>query len=179
MRLTLWIPVLAASGALLLAPPLSSPPADEAHASGTDAAKRPASYLPAAGAKGAANETAALEIRRQQLAAREAALAIKEQELKNLAATLDARVKELEAAKASLDQSLDARKKVRNAEFQKMLKVYMSLKPAEAAGLLDKLPEAQTMEILNQMDQRHLTKLLPLIKPDRALKWTRENMAAK
>ncbi|WP_298431939.1 hypothetical protein [Geobacter sp.] len=178
MRLTFWIPVLAASGALLLAPPLSSPPADEAHASGADAAKRPASYLPASGARGVASETA-LEIKRQQLVAREAALAVKEQELKNLAATLDARVKELEAAKASLDQSLDARKKVRNAEFQKMLKVYMSLKPAEAAGLLDKLPEAQTMEILNQMDQRHLTKLLPLIKPDRALKWTRENMAAK
>lgn len=172
MRVSIPLGIVAVAGLLLLAISSSSPRSDEAHAA-TDTGSRYAS------SRSGADEAAALELKRQQLAAREAAVAIKEQELKNLAATLDARVKELDAAKAALDQSLEARKSVQQAEFQKMLKVYNALRPAEAAGLLDKLSEGQEMEILNQMDQRHLTKLLPLIKPERALKWTRQNLADK
>lgn len=104
---------------------------------------------------------------------------MKEQELKNLSAKLEARVKELEAAKAALDRSLDARKKVQSANYQKMLKVYKTLKPAEAAQLLDKMDEGEVLEILNEMDQKRVAKLLPLMKQERALRWTRHSLAAK
>lgn len=171
MRAAIPLGIIAVAGLFLFAQPSSAPHADEAHAA-TDGSRY-------SNSRSSADTAAALELKRQQLAAREAAIAIKEQELKNLAATLDARVKELDAAKAALDQSLEARKNVQTAEFQKMLKVYNTLRPAEAAGLLDRLSEAQELEILNQMDQRHLTKLLPLVKPERALRWTRQNLTGK
>lgn len=172
MRRAVWMPVLAVSGLLFLAPPRSG----EALAA-AEGTKPVATHQ--AGGKGAVGETAGLEIKRQQLAAKEAALAIKEQELKSLAATLDARVKELEAAKANLDKSLDARKKVQSANYQKLLKVYKALKPQEAVKLLDGLSEAEALELFGEMDQKRAAKLLPLIKQERAVKWTRQNLAAK
>lgn len=172
--------VLAAVGFLLLAPPIFTIPSAVAQSPGGGGPSPAAAPVhPANGVKGGVGEAAALELKKQQLAAREAALAIKEQELKALAATLEARVKELEAAKASLDRSLDARKKVQSANYQKLLKVYKALKPQEAVRLLDGLPEQEALELLNEMDQKRAAKLLPLIKQERALKWTRQNLAAR
>lgn len=180
MRKGAFIPFLAATGFLLLAPPLCTPPSVEAQSSGGNTA-RPAVAPPVypTGSKNGVSEAAALELKKQQLAAKEAALAIKEQELKALSATLEARVKELEAAKSGLDRSLDARKKVQSANYQKLLKVYKGLKPQEAVKLLDSLPENEALELLSEMDQKRAAKLLPLIKKERALKWTRQNLAAR
>lgn len=175
------IPLLAAMGFLLLAPPLCTPSAVEAQTSGGSGARSAAQgpVYPTASSRNGVGEAAALELKKQQLAAKEAALAIKEQELKSLAATLDARVKELAAAKTSLDRSLDARKKVQSANYQKLIKVYKGMKPQDAVKLLDSLSENEALELLNDMDQKRATKLLPLIKKERALKWTRQNLAAR
>ncbi|RNC70716.1 MAG: hypothetical protein ED859_05610 [Desulfuromonadales bacterium] len=179
MRKTILIAVAAVSGLLLPALPVFSPA--RAQSPGTVGTKpaAPATGNGQAAGKSAPGEAALPEMKRQQLAAREAALAIKEQELKNLAATLDARVKELEAAKAGIDRSLDARKKVQSANYQKLLKVYKGLKPDEAVKLLDRMDEGEALELLSEMDQKRAAKLLPLIKQERALKWTRQNLAAK
>lgn len=181
MRTKTIMPLMAAMGFLLLAPPLCTPSAVEAQSSGGSGARSTAQGVvyPTASSRNGVGEAAALEIKKQQLAAREAALAIKEQELKSLAATLDARVKELETAKTSLDHSLDARKKVQSANYQKLLKVYKALKPQQAVKLLDGLPEREALELLSEMDQKRAAKLLPLIKQERALKWTRQNLAAR
>ena len=169
------------AGLLLLAPPLCLHAPDEAGAE-TPRPAPPAGgeLLPKTGTpvKGAVSEAAALELKRQQLAAREAALAVKEQELKNLSATLEARVKELEAAKSGIDKTLDARKKVQSANYQKLLKVYKALKPQDAAKFVDKLDEHEALELLGEMDQKRLAKLLPLLKQERVVKWTRLNMVA-
>ncbi len=181
MRKASFIPLVAVSGFLLLAPPICTPPSVEAQPSG-GSSTRPAvtaPVYPTGGAKNGVSEAASLELKKQQLAAKEAALAVKEQELKALAATLEARVKELETAKAGLDRSLDARKKVQSANYQKLLKVYKGLKPQEAVKLLDGLPENEALELLSEMDQKRAAKLLPLIKKERALKWTRQNLAAR
>lgn len=173
--------IVAATGLLLLASPICTPPSVEAQSSGGNGTRSAAvaPVYPTGGAKNGVGEAAALELKKQQLAAKEASLAIKEQELKALAATLETRVKELEAAKTSLDRSLDARKKVQSANYQKLLKVYKGLKPQEAVKLLDGLPEDQALELMSEMDQKRAAKLLPLIKQERALKWTKQNLAAR
>lgn len=181
MGKTVITTIVAATGFLFLAPPIYTPPSVEAQSSGGSNA-RPAvaaPVYPTGGDKNGVGEAAALELKKQQLAAKEAALSIKEQELKALAATLEARVKELESAKAGLDRSLDARKKVQSANYQKLLKVYKGLKPQEAVKLLDGLSENEALELLSEMDQKRAAKLLPLIKKERALKWTRQNLAAR
>lgn len=107
---------------------------------------------------------------------REAALAMKEQEMKRLEQSLDSRIKELEATRKGLEASLE-RKKTEDAEkYRKMLKVYKSLRPEEAAALMDKLDEDLALEMLNQMDQKTAAKLIPHLNQARVLKWTSRSL---
>jgi flagellar motility protein MotE (MotC chaperone) len=127
----------------------------------------------------AADEAAGLELKRQQLAEKEAALAVKEEELKRLSAVIDNRIKELEIRKKALDESLKIKKKVDSERYQKMLKVYKSLKPDQAAGLMDKLEEDIAIEMLSQMDKKTIVKLVPFLNQPRVLKWTMEQVKTR
>jgi flagellar motility protein MotE (MotC chaperone) len=107
---------------------------------------------------------------------REAALSLKEQEMKKMEQSIDSRIKELEATRKGLETSL-ARKKAEDSEkYKKVLKVYKSLRPEEAAALLDKLDEDIALEMLNQMDQKRAAKLIPYLNQARVLKWTRQSL---
>ena len=144
---------------------------------GSGAATAPRSS--ATDAKALAEESAALEIRRQQLVEREAAMAAKEQELKRAAAGLDARLKELAELKKAFDEAMKQKKAealARQERYKKMLKVYRGLKPAEAGKLIDNLEEDLAIEMLNQMDQKTAIKLIPYLNQPRVIKWTRLNL---
>jgi flagellar motility protein MotE (MotC chaperone) len=107
---------------------------------------------------------------------REAALALKEQEMKKLEQSLDSRIKQLEATRKGLEAPL-ARKKTEDAgRYKKMLKVYKSLRPEEAAALMDKLDEEIALEMLNQMDQKTAARLIPYLNQARVLKWTSKSL---
>ena len=123
-----------------------------------------------------ANDAAALEQKREQLAQKEAALKAKESALNQLSAQLDARVSELNAAKKGIEESLVAKKKQDDERYKKMLKIYKGLKPQDAADLLNKLDEKIVIEMLNLMDQKTAVKLIPLITQPRVLEWTRLNL---
>ena len=131
------------------------------------------------------DDFAALELRRQQLAEKEAALKAKEDALGRLAAKLDARVIELNAAKKAIEGALVARKaeeeerRKKDAErYKKMIKIYKTLKAADAAELMNKLEPKLVIEMLNQMDQKTAVKLIPFITQPRVLEWTRLNLTA-
>ncbi|GAB4302551.1 MAG: hypothetical protein Fur0034_17490 [Desulfuromonadia bacterium] len=122
------------------------------------------------------DEGGALELKRQQIIAREAAVAAKEQELNRLSSDLDAKIRQLSELKKSLEEFTKQKKAeeaARKERFQKMIKVYKGLKPAEAGGLIDGLEEDLAIELLNQMDQKLLVKLIPYLNKPRVLKWTR------
>lgn len=129
--------------------------------------------------KSLAEESAAVEIRRQQLVERESALAAKEQELKKATAGLDAKLKELAELKKTFDEAMKQKKAegiARQERYKKMIKVYRGLKPAEAGKLIDNLEEELAIEMLNQMDQKTAIKLIPFLNQPRVLKWTRLNL---
>jgi len=135
----------------------------------------PPSSPPAATA-GKTDDRESLELRRQQLIAREAALAAKEQELNRLSADLDGKIRQLTELKKSLEEFTRQKKAdeaARKERFQKMIKVYKGLKPAEAGGLIDGLEEDLAIQLLNEMDQKLLVKLIPYLNKPRVLKWTR------
>jgi flagellar motility protein MotE (MotC chaperone) len=104
---------------------------------------------------------------------REAALTLKEQEMKKLEQSLDSRIKQLEATRKGLEAPLARKKTEDSGRYKKMLKVYKSLRPEEAAALMDKLDEEIALEMLNQMDQKTAAKLIPYLNQARVLKWTR------
>lgn len=169
-QLSLMSTVLLAAGIMAAAVP---------HYTTVSAANAPAtsvspeSNVPRAPAKGPAEE---IDLRRQQLIAREAALAAREQELNRLSSDLDTKMKQLSDLRKSLEEftkqkkAADAAKRER---FQKMIRVYKGLKPAEAGGLIDGLEEELAIELLDQMDQKLLVKLIPYLNKPRVLKWTR------
>jgi flagellar protein FlbB len=123
-----------------------------------------------------ADDSAALEAKRQQLADKEAQLKAKEEALKKLSAVLDARVAELNAAKKGLEGALVAKKKQDDERYKKMIKIYKGLKADQAGALLDKLDSKMVIEMLNQMDQKTAIKLIPFISQPRVLEWTRINL---
>jgi len=138
-----------------------------------------AAEMRSAPARPPADDAAALELKRQQLAEREAALKAKEAALNRLSATLDSRVEELNAAKKGIEASLVVKKKQDDERYKKMIKIYKGLKPEQASELLNKLDEKMVIEMLNQMDQKTAVKLIPFITQPRVLEWTRLNLAGK
>lgn len=130
----------------------------------------------AAAVRPPADDAASLDLKRQQLAEREAALKAKEEELGRLSATLDAKANELNAARKGIEASLSAKKKQDDERYKKMVKIYKGLKPEQAGALLNKLEAKLVIEMLNQMDQKTATKLIPFITQPRVLDWTRQNL---
>ena len=127
-------------------------------------------------ARQVADDSASLDLKRQQLAEKEAALKAKEEALGKLSATLDARVIELNAAKKGLEGALVAKKKQDDERYKKMIKIYKGLKADQAGALLNKLDDKLVIEMLNQMDQKTAIKLIPYINQPRVLEWTRLNL---
>lgn len=80
--------------------------------------------------------------------------------------------KELAAAR-------EAQKKLQGERARKTLKIYRSLRPEDAARLIDRLDESTAAEILNSLDQKTVTNLIPYLNQARVLKWTRETIAGR
>ncbi|MRR06187.1 MAG: hypothetical protein EG828_04485 [Deltaproteobacteria bacterium] len=111
--------------------------------------------------------------KREEILERETAVSMKEKELKNLSDSLASRIQQLQQARKEIEVSLEQKKKDDAEKYQKMLKVYKALRPEAAAALMDKLDEGMAFELLNQMDTKTAVKLIPLMKQDRVVKWTR------
>jgi flagellar protein FlbB len=119
------------------------------------------------------------EQKRDEILERETAVSLKEKELKSLSESLSSRIQQLQQARKEIEASLDQKKKDEAEKYQKMLKVYKSLRPEAAAALLDKLDEGMALEMLSQMDTKTAVKLIPLMNQDRVLKWTRMSLKDK
>jgi len=115
---------------------------------------------------------------RNEILEREIAVSLKEKELKNLSESLSTKIQQLQQARKEIEISLDQKKKDDAEKYKKMLKVYKALRPEAAAALMDKLDEGMAFELLNQMDTKTAVKLIPLMKQDRVLKWTRLSLKA-
>lgn len=119
------------------------------------------------------------EQKRNDLLERETAVSLKEKELKSLSENLSSRIQQLQQARKEIESSLDQKKKDEAEKYKKMLKVYKSLRPEEAAALMDKLDEGMALEMLSQMDTKTAVKLIPLMNQNRVLKWTRLSLKDK
>jgi len=130
--------------------------------------------------RAAREERAIQETRRQQLAEKEAALAAKEEELKKLGAKIDEQLKSMEATKKQYDEMVKAEEERRKQEMgervTRMVKLFKTMKPSQAAELLDKMEEGEVKLLLDKLDVKTVAKLVPNLNQPRTIRWVNENL---
>lgn len=108
-----------------------------------------------------------LEARDQTLAAREAVLAAAERKIA-------ARVDELKTLQARLE-ALDATRKERDeASWRGLVKVYETMKPREAAAIMNDLDMTVLLAVLDRMKEAKAAPILAAMQPDKARQVTTE-----
>ena len=108
-----------------------------------------------------------LENRAQALAAREALLAATEKKI-------SARVEELKALQTRLEVLDTARKERDEASWRGLVKVYETMKPREAAAIMNDLDMAVLLAVLDRMREAKAAPILAAMAPDKARQVTAE-----
>lgn len=105
--------------------------------------------------------------RQKELDAREAKLAQREKDLELVEGRVSAKVARLEA----LEKKLAARKGPPAAQV--LAKIYATMKPEQAAPILDRLDEKTVEKIFSRMRERQVAAIMALMDRDRAVTLTR------
>lgn len=108
-----------------------------------------------------------LEARGQTLAAREAVLAAAERKIA-------ARVDELKALQSRLEALDNARKERDEASWRGLVKVYETMKPRDAAAIMNDLEMSVLLAVLDRMKEAKAAPILALMQPDKARQVTTE-----
>jgi len=105
---------------------------------------------------------------REQIAEQKAEAEAKIAEAALAAEALAAEVARLEALKAEIDSFNNARSEEQQAELARLVKVYETMKPKEAATLLADLDMGTTMELFGLMKERKAAEIMAKMDPVRA-----------
>ena len=142
---------LAASGKA--APPPAAPP--PAAAPPKEQSEPP---LPQRSSEGAINDR--LGDRRRQLDERAKELDQREALLKASEKKLDERVDELKRIEQRIDSAVTARQDEKSGQYKSLVTMYESMKPKDAARILDKLDLDVTLELVTRMNARKTSEIL-------------------
>jgi flagellar motility protein MotE (MotC chaperone) len=109
-----------------------------------------------------------LRQRREQLEAREVTLATREAVLTATERKLSGRVEELQALQKKLE-ALDASRAQReDAGWQGLVKLYETMKPRDAATIMNELDMQVLLQVLDRMREGKAALILSAMHPDRA-----------
>ncbi len=108
-----------------------------------------------------------LEARQQTLAAREALLAAAERKIA-------ARVDELKTLQTRLESLDTARKERDETSWRGLVKVYETMKPREAATIMNDLEMSVLLAVLDRMKESKAAPILAAMQPDKARQVTAE-----
>jgi flagellar motility protein MotE (MotC chaperone) len=115
-----------------------------------------------------------LRQRRQDLDARADAMAVRESVLVATEQKLASRVAELQTLQVSLEHLDAALKQKEDAGWQGLVKVYETMKPKEAAGILNDLAMPVLLPVLDRMKDAKAAAVLAVMNPDKARDVTAE-----
>ncbi len=104
----------------------------------------------------------------EELDARDAALTQKEQELNMLQATIEQKLQKMTEVQQKIEQLLTARKDLIDRSIKHLVKVYASMKPKEAAILIEKLDKDISIQLLSRMKGKNAAKILGKMDPGTA-----------
>jgi|GEM_PF-973850 len=117
--------------------------------------------------------SAALKAREEAVAAREKAAAEKEKELAALAKEVDDKFSQLNKLQEEVKGQLGPAGPGRDQNFKNLIKVYSAMSPSKVAPLLDKMEDAESVEILRAMKTDAVAKIIPKLGQDKAVRVSR------
>ncbi|MFT3995767.1 MAG: hypothetical protein QM667_00045 [Asticcacaulis sp.] len=106
--------------------------------------------------------------RRTELDAREKQIGTQEQLITAAEAKLDGRIKQLTDLKTQVQALLDEANKTGDQDVVRMVKVYESMKPKDAARVFETLKDDVRLPIAGKMKERNLAAVLAQMSPDKA-----------
>jgi flagellar motility protein MotE (MotC chaperone) len=109
-----------------------------------------------------------LRQRREQLEAREAGLATREAVLAATERKLAGRVEELQALQKKLETLEASRVQREDAGWQGLVKLYETMKPRDAATIMNELEMKVLLQVLDRMKEAKAAPILSAMHPDRA-----------
>jgi flagellar motility protein MotE (MotC chaperone) len=109
-----------------------------------------------------------LRQRRQELDARETAVAARESVLAAAEQKVSARVAELQALQKSLEAIEATRQEREDTSWQRMVKLYETMKPRDAATIFNELEMPVLLQVLDRMKEAKAAPVLAAMQPDKA-----------
>lgn len=151
------------------APAASTPaPAPAPEAAADTTAKADAPELPERFTASEVQVLQNLSLRRNELDARAAELDQRQALLSAAEAAADQKIKELEALRAEIQGLIKNVDDQQNNRIASMVKMYETMKPREAAAILEKLDMGVTLDILERMKESKSAPILASMDPARA-----------
>ena len=114
----------------------------------------------------------AMKRRESELNDREEDLKKYEQRLAVVNTELDQRMKELAVTKEVVDKILAKLKRAEKSRTQRVVKIYESMGPEEAAARIEKLDAATAVMILSTMKEKKARAVLGLVSVDKAVRYS-------
>lgn len=118
------------------------------------------------------------EQKRQDQQKREEALKKREDQLHLLQAEIEQKLNEIKKVQSKIEQMITVREDIVDKSIKHLVKVYSSMKPAEAGPLIEKLDKEITIQILSRMKGKSAGKILARVNPTLAAQLS-EEMAKK
>ncbi len=109
-----------------------------------------------------------LRQRKDELDAREKELVELEEELQRQKVELDKRIQQLEATRSQIAQTLQDRVEVDQEKVNKLVELYSSMKPKQAADVIGTLNEDLAVEILAKMKKKNAAEVMNLLSPEKS-----------
>lgn len=98
--------------------------------------------------------------RNEELDAKSAALDEREKQLNMLQMTIEQKLQRMADVQKKIEELLTAREDLIERSIKHLIKVYSSMKPTEAASLMEKLDEDLSIQILSRMKGKNAAKIL-------------------
>lgn len=106
--------------------------------------------------------------RNEELEAKATAQNQREQELNMLQQSIEEKLQKMTAVQKRIEELLAAREDLIDRSIKHLVKVYSSMKPDEAAGLIEKLDKDISIQILSKMKGKSAAKILEKMDPGAA-----------
>ncbi len=114
----------------------------------------------------------AIRRREKELDRREEALANLEQRLTTIRKGIDERMLELKKLRAELDKALSRIDEANSRRTQRIVKIYESMPPEDAAARLEKLDEKMAVMILSTMKEKKAGKILSMVAVEKSVRFS-------
>ena len=109
-----------------------------------------------------------LNDRKKELDVREADLGKLEEELQKQKAELDTKIKQLESMRADISKTLKTRVEVDQEKVDKLVQFYSTMKPQQAAKVIESLNEDLAVEVMDKMKKKSAAEIMNALKPEKA-----------